>query len=86
MSDEQEFTMILMDYDEMNPDDTIGRCIIPIRDMELSKTTEYWLDIDMDAAISDAPETQSKVNHLHLHLHICLWLCLCIYLCNFLHH
>lgn len=57
----QELTLILMDYDDMNPDDTIGRCKIPIRDMEPSKTKEYWLDLDMDADCSDAPESHSKV-------------------------
>lgn len=57
----QEFTIILMDYDEMNPDDTIGRCCIPVRDMECSKTKEYWLSLDMDSEISDAPEVKAKV-------------------------
>ena len=61
----QEFTIILMDYDEMNPDDTIGRCCIPIRDMECSKTKEYWLSLDMDSEISDAPEVKAKVAWTH---------------------
>ena len=57
----QKLTCILMDYDETNPDDCIGRCELPIRDLEPSKTKEYWLDIDMDASLSDAPEANTKV-------------------------
>ena len=42
----QVWTCILMDYDDFNPDDEIGRSTLAIKDLEHEKTEDLWLDID----------------------------------------
>lgn len=44
----QRLTCILMDYDDFNPDDEIGRCELPIKDIS-EETQDIWLDVDMNA-------------------------------------
>ena len=37
-----------MDYDGFNPDDEIGRCELPLKDIG-EETKDIWLDIDVEA-------------------------------------
>ena len=37
-----------MDYDDFNPDDEIGRCVLPLKDLS-QETRDLWLDVDMEA-------------------------------------
>jgi hypothetical protein len=44
----QNLTCVLMDYDDFNPDDEIGRCVLPLKELT-NETQDFWLDIDMEA-------------------------------------
>ena len=36
-----------MDFDDFNPDDEIGRVILPIKDLDSETTQDLWLDVDV---------------------------------------
>lgn len=54
-----------MDYDDFNPDDEIGRCELPIKDLG-EDTQDLWLDIDMEASADDS-EHDKKVGPIFFH-------------------
>lgn len=43
---------MLMDYDDFNPDDEIGRCELALKDLG-EETQDLWLDVDMQAEGDD---------------------------------
>lgn len=51
-----------MDFDDFNPDDEIGRVILPIRDLDSETTQDMWLDVDLHTDEESAAE--SKVSLL----------------------
>ena len=55
----QKLTCILMDYDDFNPDDEIGRSELPIKGLT-DQTQDFWLDVDMNAE-GDESEQDKKV-------------------------
>ena len=63
----QALSMIMYDYDMLNADDEIGRCSIPISDLEDQKHYDMWLDV-YDPAKEDETRAHIKVGPL----------CLCI--------
>lgn len=44
----QILTCVLLDYDDFNPDDEIGRCELPLKDLT-EETQDLWLEVDMEA-------------------------------------
>ena len=53
----QVWTCILMDYDDFNPDDEIGRATLAIKDLEHEKTEDLWLDIDTNEESEPATDS-----------------------------
>lgn len=58
----QSLTCVLMDFDDYNPDDEIGRCVLPIRDLQPEETTTFWLDVDLHAEGSAVDEKACPKN------------------------
>ena len=52
--------MIMYDYDMLNPDDEIGRCSVPINDLEDQKHYDLWLDV-YDPAQEDETKAHLQV-------------------------
>ena len=57
----QALTMIMYDYDMLNPDDEIGRCSVPINDLEDQKHYDLWLDV-YDPAQEDETRAHLRVS------------------------
>lgn len=57
--DHQVLTCILMDYDDFNPDDEIGRCELPMKGLT-EETKDLWLDVDMNAEGDEEDEQDKK--------------------------
>ena len=56
----QALSMILYDYDMLNPDDEIGRCSIPINDLNDQEHYDLWLEV-YDPAQEAETRTHQKV-------------------------